>query len=78
MQKSREDVIEVLRARFEIIPRSILAAIDSLPDVYVLNDLLKKAVTVASVDELQEVLQKKTLTETDGVIGKVRENYNGE
>lgn len=56
LQKSREDVIDILEIRFEIIPRSILSVLNEINDPSILKILHKKAVTVKSLDEFEQVL----------------------
>ncbi|MBW2010415.1 MAG: hypothetical protein JRI32_01865 [Deltaproteobacteria bacterium] len=56
LQKSREDVIEILEMRFGIIPRSILSVLNEISDPLTLKSLLKKAVTLKSLDEFEEFL----------------------
>ncbi len=51
-----------------------MASIDAMTDVYALKDLLKKAVTIASVDEFDKLLQKNELAESGSVPGKIVEN----
>ncbi len=41
--------------RFEIIPRSILSVLNEISDPLTLKSLLKKAVTVKSLDEFGQI-----------------------
>ena len=55
-ETSREDIIEILKTRFKNVPGSIVTALNSTEDLSLLKDLLKKAVTITSLDEFQEDL----------------------
>jgi hypothetical protein len=54
--RSREDIIEILEARFAHVPPSMAATISAIEELAVLNKLLKKAATAGSVQEFQEEL----------------------
>ena len=56
--QSRQDLIDVLEARFELVPRSITATIQEIDDPAVFKILLKKAVTIDSLDSFRELLNK--------------------
>jgi len=56
LQNSKEAVIDILEMRFEIIPRSILSVLNEISDPLTLKSLLKKAVTVKSLDEFGRIL----------------------
>ncbi|MBI4594865.1 MAG: transposase, partial [Candidatus Tectomicrobia bacterium] len=58
LQKAREDVLEILEARFGGFPQDIRQAINGLDDVSLLKVLLKKAALVASLQEFEEIRQK--------------------
>lgn len=62
LQKSCEDVIDILQARFERVPEAIIETINSLDDLAVLKELLKKAATVSSVEEFAARLPYSTQT----------------
>ena len=55
--KSREDVIEILEVRFEAVPASIAQSVNRIDDLSVLNMLLKKAATTASLEEFKTILE---------------------
>ena len=46
LQKAREDVIEILEARFELVPPSIVKTIQKTDDLFVLKMLHKKGVEI--------------------------------
>ncbi|GLI36473.1 hypothetical protein [Desulforhabdus amnigena] len=58
LQNSRESIIEILEARFEIVPSSISKNISAMEDLSLLKMLLKKAATVDSLQKFKEILEK--------------------
>jgi hypothetical protein len=58
LQKSREDVIEILEARFESVAGSIVQIVNRTDDLSILKMLLKKAATIGSLEEFKKVLEK--------------------
>ena len=54
LQKGREDILEVLRVRFEDVPNSIEAAINQIDEDLVLKTLLRQAITIGSLEEFQQ------------------------
>lgn len=63
LETSREAVIDILRARFESVPRSVVASVNELDDLSFLKDLLKKAATIASFQEFHQLLERESVTE---------------
>ena len=57
LQNARELVIDILEARFDIIPRSILTTVNELDDPAVLKFLHKKAITIGSMEEFKQVIK---------------------
>lgn len=57
LQSSRESIVEILEARFEIVPASISRTISSMEDHSLLKMLLKKAATVDSLQKFKEILE---------------------
>ena len=57
-QGIRQGVIDALEARFELVPDSIAAIIQEIDELAVLKALLKKAVTIDSLDSFRELLSK--------------------
>jgi len=55
LTQSREDVVEILKARFEIVPDFITTGINEMEDLAALKKLLRKAATVESIDEFREM-----------------------
>ena len=54
LQKSREAVIEILEARFEVVPQSIVEIINDVDDLSILKMLLKKAATVQALEDFSD------------------------
>jgi hypothetical protein len=50
---NRESVVAVLKTRFGTVPPQVSASLEAIDDISVLQDLLKQAVTTASVPEFQ-------------------------
>ncbi len=57
LESSREDVIEVLRVRFELVPNQLVETINQIESVSVLKTLLRQAVSIGSVEEFQLFLE---------------------
>jgi len=58
LQKAREDVVEILEVRFELVPGSIVKNINGIDDPSVLKILLKKAATVDSLETFNKVMER--------------------
>jgi len=58
LRKSREAVLEVLEARFDLVPRSIRTAIDGIDDAATLKTLHRKAITVESLDHFRQLMDQ--------------------
>ena len=56
LRKSREDVLEVLEARFDFIPKPVRTVISAIDDLDILKALLRKAITVESLDHFRQVM----------------------
>ncbi len=59
LETSREAVIEILKARFKRVPRSIVTVVNGIEELPRLKKLLRKAATVESLDEFRDVLGLK-------------------
>jgi len=68
LQKSREDLIEVLKARFQRVPKPLRAKIETMEEVSQLSTLLREAVLIDSLasfaQRLQQLLPTTTVTPT--------------
>jgi predicted transposase/invertase (TIGR01784 family) len=57
IQNAREDIIDSLKVRFDIVPESMINTINEINDPEVLKALLRKAVKAASLDEFTQIAQ---------------------
>jgi len=68
LQKSREDLIEVLKARFQRVPKPLRAKIETMEEVSVLSRLLREAAVAESLawfaQRLQPPVANTTATST--------------
>jgi len=58
LRNQRENLIDVLSARFESVPSELSVAINNLDDMDVLKRLLKQAVTIPSLVEFEQLLSQ--------------------
>jgi predicted transposase/invertase (TIGR01784 family) len=58
LQNAREDILENLEARFEVVPRSVIKRIDEIEELSLLKILHKRSVLVDSLEEFKEALAK--------------------
>jgi hypothetical protein len=58
LNRSREAVLEILKTRFGRIPASLSSAVNGLEDPTILKDLLKEAVTTASIEAFEATLKR--------------------
>ncbi|MBF0552096.1 MAG: hypothetical protein HQK60_16370 [Deltaproteobacteria bacterium] len=61
LQKAREDILEILEARFGRVPQEVTDFTNELTDLSRLNILLKQAALVSSIDEFVEGLGQPKL-----------------
>lgn len=54
LQNGRDDVIEILKTRFGVVPSSIVDFINGIEEPSELKTLLKRAITIGSVEEFEE------------------------
>lgn len=57
LQSSRENIIEVLRARFGEVPSLIVDSVNKIDDASILKTLFKRTITIPYLEELQQVLE---------------------
>ena len=50
------NIVDILEMRFDVVPKSILNELNEIDDHMILKSLLKKAVTVKSLDEFRETI----------------------
>ena len=58
LQKSREDVIEILETRFQTVPNNMTQAIQALENTSLLSKLHKEAILVESLEKYEKQLEK--------------------
>jgi hypothetical protein len=58
LRTQRENLIDVLSARFESVPSELSVAINNLDDMDVLKRLLRQAVTIPSLSEFEQLLSQ--------------------
>jgi hypothetical protein len=58
LNRSREAVLEILKTRFGRIPASLSSTVNGLEDLSILKDLLKEAVTTASIEAFEATLKR--------------------
>lgn len=56
VQAHRKNIIEVLETRFETVPQGLSDRINEIDDLALLKSLHKRAITVASVEEFEQVI----------------------
>jgi hypothetical protein len=57
IQTGRENVIDSLEARFDVVPESMIKSINQINDPAILRILHRKAVRVESLDEFTHILR---------------------
>ncbi|MBF0510137.1 MAG: hypothetical protein HQK57_14580 [Deltaproteobacteria bacterium] len=62
LQKTREDILGILEARFGRVPQKVIDVTNELTDLSRLDVLLKQAALVTSIDEFVEGLDQPKLT----------------
>ncbi|HAI68702.1 MAG TPA: cytosolic protein [Gammaproteobacteria bacterium] len=58
LQKSREDITDILEVRFQQVPKTLEQKLDSFDDTSWLSQLHKKAVLVGSLEEFEQLIEK--------------------
>ena len=58
LKNAREAVIDVLEARFEVVPKSMMNNIKKMDDTAVLKMLHEEAIIVGSLKEFKEIMDK--------------------
>jgi len=58
LRSKKESIIEVLEIRFAEVPSELIAVLNGIKDFEFLKQLHKRAVTVASVEELQQLISQ--------------------
>ncbi|MEW6494254.1 MAG: hypothetical protein AB1589_17340 [Cyanobacteriota bacterium] len=58
LQTARENVLEVLEVRFEVVPSEVIEAVNRIEDTSLLKQLLRQAIAIPSIEEFQQLLQQ--------------------
>lgn len=58
LKRARKAISDVLKARVDVVPLSVLKEIENIDSLTGLEELLTKAATVESIEEFQEILKK--------------------
>jgi len=58
LQKAQEDIVEALTIRFEEAPQALVEAVNTITDTTVLKTLHQQAITVESIAQFKQVLDK--------------------
>jgi len=62
LESRRESVIEILETRFTSVPASLIETINLMENAALLKTLLKRAITIGSIAEFQQLVQELTQT----------------
>ncbi|MGK7877865.1 MAG: hypothetical protein AB4426_32535 [Xenococcaceae cyanobacterium] len=73
LQNARESVIEVLETRFEQVPSQLSDHLNSINDLAMLKQLLKRSITVASPEEFEQVIAQEEISNITIVMGECHE-----
>jgi len=57
VESARNDILEILEARFDDVPKDIKEAIGKISDLKKLSLIVRKSATVKDFDELREFLK---------------------
>jgi predicted transposase YdaD len=62
LESRREAVIEILETRFTSVPASLIETINLMGNAAILKTLHKRAITIGSIAEFQQLVQELTQT----------------
>ncbi|MEW6494253.1 MAG: transposase [Cyanobacteriota bacterium] len=63
LQTARENVLEVLEVRFEVVPSEVIEAVNRIEDTSLLKQLLRQAIAIPSIAEFQQLLEQPPVSE---------------
>ena len=55
---TRENILDILSERFDFVPKDIREQLEALNDTEILNELVRKAVRIETLEEFKELLEK--------------------
>jgi len=58
IERARNDILEILEARFGDVPEDIKEAVEKITDLKKLSSIVRKSATVKDFDELREFLKQ--------------------
>ncbi|MDL1979326.1 MAG: hypothetical protein LWX52_14750 [Deltaproteobacteria bacterium] len=58
MKNARKSMLDVLEARFDMVPLDIIKTIQVIDEIVMLESLLKKTIKVENLDEFRNILKK--------------------
>jgi len=56
LQTARSNVLEVLTVRFNSVPLDLTNRVNQIADIAILKDLLKRAISIGSIAEFEQIL----------------------
>jgi len=59
LKGGRENIIEILQVRFDAVPERVVEGLNDINRLETLKFLLKEAITVASLTEFEQLLEKQ-------------------
>ncbi|MDL1976442.1 MAG: hypothetical protein LWX55_17080 [Deltaproteobacteria bacterium] len=58
LKNARKSMLDVLEARFDMVPLDIIKTIHGIDEIVMLESLLKKTIKVQSLDEFRNILKE--------------------
>jgi predicted transposase YdaD len=58
--EAREAVLDILEARFEVVPQSIINKLQDVKHLHVLKTLRRKSVTIGTMEEFKQLLERSS------------------
>ena len=58
LKNARKSMLDVLEARFDMVPLDIIKTIQGIDEIVMLESLLKKTIKVHSLDEFRNILKE--------------------
>jgi hypothetical protein len=58
LKNARKSMLDVLEARFDMVPLDIIKTIQGIDEIVMLESLLKKTIKVQSLDEFRNILKE--------------------
>lgn len=62
LQTARENVLEVLEVRFEVMPPEVIEVVNQIEDTSILKQLFRQAIAIPSIEEFQQLLAQAPAT----------------